>query len=324
MASSAPAEGTAALRVASVAGRSRVVRCWSRTPLRLLIPGRARDSVWAYTSSFGGGMVAGDRTALQVEVDAGARCFLGSQSSSKIYRNPAGLPCAHSLEAKVAEGALLVVAPDPVQCFADSSYEQTQRFDLALRASLVLVDWFSGGRTARGEQWQFNSYTSRNEVWREGKLIWLDPLRLDRTDGPPRGAHLDTAPVRSSALTRSGSFPAPDRVNAELPTVSRDRSGAVPGCAPPRSEFVTGRFHCFATMCLLGPHLAVPAQRLLEALAASPIERGSALMIAGSPLREGAILRFAATSVEAAARAIQARLAFLRELLSDNPWERKW
>lgn len=276
MALSAPAEGTAALRVASVAGRSRVVRCWSRTPLRLLTPGRARDSVWAYTSSFGGGMVAGDRTALQVEVDAGARCFLGSQSSSKIYRNPAGLPCAHSLEAKVGEGALLVVAPDPVQCFADSSYEQTQRFDLALRASLVLVDGFSGGRTARGEQWQFNSYTSRNEVWREGQLIWLDPLRLDRTDGPPR------------------------------------------------SEFVTGRFHCFATVLLLGPQIASSAKAILDDLAAAPLARGASLMIAGSPLREGAILRLAATSVEAAARAIQARLAFLRELLSDNPWERKW
>lgn len=124
-------------------------------------------------------MVAGDKTCLRVEVDAGARCFLGSQSSTKIYRNPSGLPCAHELHATVGEEALLVLAPDPVQCFAESAYEQIQRFDLAATANLVVVDWFSGGRAARGEQWQFRRYASRNEVYREGRLILLDPLRID-------------------------------------------------------------------------------------------------------------------------------------------------
>src|SRR6185436_1148904 len=70
-----PASGEARLHVASVAGRSVVVGSWARSPLHLLTPRSRGGSVWAYTCSFGGGLVAGDRTRLELCMDAGARCF---------------------------------------------------------------------------------------------------------------------------------------------------------------------------------------------------------------------------------------------------------
>jgi len=151
--------------------------------MKLLTPRSRGDSVWAYTSSFGGGMVAGDRTRLEVTVDAGAHCFLGTQASTKIYRNPARLPCTHELTAHVADDALLILAPDPVQCFAESSYEQRQHFTLAPPANLLLIDWMSAGRTARGERWNFRRYLSRNEVERDGRKLLVDALLLDSQDG---------------------------------------------------------------------------------------------------------------------------------------------
>ena len=175
--------GEAQLHVGSVAGCSAVLRSRARNPLRLLTPRARGESVWAYTSSLGGGMVAGDRARLDVTVDAGARCFLGTQASTKIYRNPARLPCSHDLIARVGEEALLILAPDPVQCFAESSYEQRQHFTLAAAANLLLVDWISAGRTARGERWRFRRYSSRNEVERGRKKLLIDALRLDSTDG---------------------------------------------------------------------------------------------------------------------------------------------
>src|ERR1041385_1385457 len=171
--------GEAQLHVGSVAGCSAVLRSRARNPLRLLTPRARGESVWVYTSSFGGGMVAGDRTRLEVTVDAGARCFLGTQASTKIYRNPARLPCSHDLVVRVGEEALLILAPDPVQCFAESSYEQRQHFALAAAANLLLVDWRSAGRTARGERWRFRRYSSRNEVERGRRKLLIDALRLD-------------------------------------------------------------------------------------------------------------------------------------------------
>jgi urease accessory protein len=176
-------QGEAQLHVASVAGCSTVLTSRARTPFRLLTPRARGDSVWAYTTSFGGGMVAGDRTKLQVALDPGTRCFLGTQSSTKIYRNPACLPCSHELEATVSDNALLALVADPVQCFADSTYEQRQQFTLSPTADLVLLDWLSAGRAARGERWSFRRYVSRNRIERNGRAILHDAVRLDNADG---------------------------------------------------------------------------------------------------------------------------------------------
>jgi urease accessory protein len=221
-------------------------------------------------------MVAGDRTRLEVTVDAGARCFLGTQASTKVYRNPAQLPCSHELTASIGDDALLILAPDPVQCFAESSYEQRQHFALNVTANLVLVDWMSAGRAARGERWYFRRYVSRNEVMRGGNTVLVDALALDSADG---------------AL---------------------------------EAKFRGGRFNCLATVALFGPRLARFATEILEWCGAQLIAPRADLLFAASPLHEGVLLRFAGTSVEEVGQAIHARLGFVRELLNDNPWERKW
>jgi urease accessory protein len=268
--------GEAQLHVACIAGRSTVVSSQARSPLRLLTPRAGGESVWAYTSSFGGGMVAGDRTCLEVAVDAGARCFLSTQASTKVYRNPARLPCSHELVARVGDDALLILAPDPVQCFAESSYEQRQHFTLAASASLVLVDWMSAGRTACAERWNFRRYLSRNEVQRDGRKLLIDALLLDSADGA-----LD-------------------------------------------SRFRGGRFNCLATVVLFGPRMTGYAKEILDGCAAQPITPKANLVFAASPVHEGALVRFAGTSVEEVCRAIQERLGFIRDLLDDDPWTRKW
>jgi urease accessory protein len=268
--------GDAALAVSLVHGLSAATTAWARSPMKLLTPRSRGESVWAYTSSFGGGMVAGDRTRLEVTVDPGARCFLGTQASTKIYRNPSHLPCSHELVAKIGDDALLILAPDPVQCFADSSYEQRQHFTLGASANLLLIDWMSGGRTARGERWGFRRYVSRNEVERgDGKLL-IDALRLDSADGA-----LD-------------------------------------------ARFRSGRFNCLATVAIFGPRLASFAKEILDWCSTQPIKPKADLVFAASPLQEGALLRFAGTSVEQVGRAIHERVAFVHQLLEDDPWARKW
>jgi hypothetical protein len=158
-------QASAGLEVRFVAGQSAVIRQHATAPLKLLVPCPRGQSVWAYTSSLGGGLVAGDQVHLDVHVAAGARCFLSTQASTKVYRNPAGLKCSHRVRAQVGSGALLVFAPDPVQCFGQAVYEQRQEFLLEPGASLVLLDWLVSGRTARGERWAFKRFGSRNEVW---------------------------------------------------------------------------------------------------------------------------------------------------------------
>ena len=155
--------------------------------MKLLIPRPRGKSVWACLGSFGGGFVAGDETNLTVRLGAGARCFLTTQASTKIYRNPRRRPCSHTLRAELGADSFFVLAPDPVQSFAGSSYSQRQEFHLQSGANLVLLDWYCSGRAARNERWSFTRLQSRNEVFQSEERLLTDSLLLDQAHGPLAG-----------------------------------------------------------------------------------------------------------------------------------------
>ncbi len=122
-------------------GRSAAERAYATSPLRLLTPRNHGHAAWIYTSSLGGGLVDGDHLSLDVHVGTGASAFVSTQSATKVFRGASG--AGTELHARIGSGGLLVCAPDPVVCFADSRYRQVQHLDLAAGSGLVLVDWLS-------------------------------------------------------------------------------------------------------------------------------------------------------------------------------------
>jgi urease accessory protein len=224
----------------------------------------------------GGGLVAGDQIDIDVRVGPRARCVITTQSSTKVYKNPANAQCGQRLRATVCEDALLVLAPDPVTCFAGASYKQQQRIELERGGSLVVVDWLTSGRRARGECWSFSGFRSRLDVFLGPEHLLADSLCLDPNDGP---------------------IEAPHRL---------------------------GRFHCLATVVVIGELLCEAIERLLEQIARQPIRRNAPLINSASRIRHGAILRILGTTTEQVACYQREKLCFLANLLGDTPWARKW
>lgn len=270
--------------------------------------------------------MAGDSARLNVSLGRGTRCFLGSQASTKVYRNPAGLPCTHTLGAKVGSEAVLVLAPDPIQCFAGSLYEQRQEFFLEAGASLVLVDWLSAGRLARGERWAFGRFESRNEIFVADERLLIDALRLDPSDGPidspfrmGRFNCLATVVVFGAAVQESARQIL-DRVSCE--PVSR-RGALVQAASPLRSPAAQ------VAQSAVSP-TAQPAERarmsVPETHGSSQVRQPAIQQTGQSALQPsaGVILRIAGTSVEQAGAVLASHLGFVRDLLRDDPWARKW
>jgi urease accessory protein len=152
------------------------------SPVRILIPNNHGNAAWAFLASFGGGLVDGDRLDVDVEVAPSASALLGTQGFTKVYRSPHG--CSQRLVARVADGASLAVVPDPVVCFAGARYAQRIAVDLARDASVLLLEGYTCGRSARGERWQFSQYASRTTVLRDSARVLVDATRLDPADGP--------------------------------------------------------------------------------------------------------------------------------------------
>jgi urease accessory protein len=115
---------------------------------------------------------------MTLDVGPGASALLTTQASTKVYRSLR--PASQQISAIVHEDGLLAVVPDPIVCFAGADFSQDQRYDLAGRASLVVVDWITSGRHAAGERWAFARYTSRMQITRDGKRILYDGLTLQQ------------------------------------------------------------------------------------------------------------------------------------------------
>lgn len=177
------AEGRGRLRFSTVGRDTCVSSCFATAPLKLL-PARPRGaSAWVFASSFGGGLVAGDQVHVDVVAEPNTRCLVSTQSATKVYRSPNGVPCRQVADVRVNDAALMAWLPDPVSCFAGSVYEQSQRFELEDGASLVMLDWLISGRKARGERWAFSGYRSRTDVFVAGNHLLADAILLDAADG---------------------------------------------------------------------------------------------------------------------------------------------
>ena len=179
--------GSGHVELASVKGRTEIVRSRAHNPLKLLCPRRQGNVAWVIANTYGGGLVAGDETTLAISLQGGANAILGTQASTKVYRSPNQVPCRQLLTSTVSADATLVVTPDPVTCFANAVYEQKQLFDITEGGNLLVLDWITSGRRARGECWAFTRYMSQLEICYGSDLVLSDAMLLDPADGPLDG-----------------------------------------------------------------------------------------------------------------------------------------
>jgi urease accessory protein len=155
------------------------------------MPNNHGHAAWVFLVSLGGGLVDGDHVGVSVDVEDGAAALVGTQASTKIYRSPRG--CQQALHVRAGGESTVVLVPDPVVCFAGSRYRQRNHVVLARDASLVILDGYTCGRSARGERWRFDLFDSRTTIERDGRPVIVDACRLDPAHGPlaDRMGHVD-------------------------------------------------------------------------------------------------------------------------------------
>jgi urease accessory protein len=181
--------GAGLVELAHVSGATAVVGRVATSPLKLLTPRGHAGCAHVVSSTYGGGLLAGDRIALRVVAGPDTRCVLGTQASTKVYRSTDRRTSAQSLDATIGVAAVLAVAPDPVTCFAGARYEQRQHFELEAGASLLLIDWLTSGRAARGERWAFDYYRNETRIDVGGGCVARESMLLDPIHGPIGGPY---------------------------------------------------------------------------------------------------------------------------------------
>jgi urease accessory protein len=193
-----------------------------------------------------GGLVGGDRLAIDVSVGAAAHACLTTPSATKVYRTTAG-PAVQDVALRLDAGAICEWIPDHTIPFAGSALRQRITVDVGDGASLILVDAFAAGRVGRGEAWAFRLLDSaitlrdaKGWLLRDRFVLEadgsLDPRALGASEGRPYFATLvviadDVEAFRRDVATRC--LPGANVAAGSLP-----RRGVLVRCLAPSAPLL--------------------------------------------------------------------------------------
>jgi urease accessory protein len=160
-------------------GETRLAHLHQRNPLRVLFPETCDgDAALAVLVTTSGGLVAGDRLDIAVEVGEGAAAHVTASAAEKIYRSQ-GATTEIVLALTVGERGWLEYLPPETILFEASRLRRATRVELAPGAGFLGGDIIVFGRRARGERFTTGFLRDVWEVRRDGELVWGDALHLE-------------------------------------------------------------------------------------------------------------------------------------------------
>lgn len=163
--------------------RTVVGDAYFRSPLQVLRPHYLDDTgtAYVYLLSPGGGVVGGDRYAVTMTLEEGARVCVTTASATKIY-DSAGKMARQSVDVVLQDGAVFEYLPEQIIPFAGSVFRQDMKVRLGRGALAVLGEIVAPGRLARGEAFLYDDFSSGLSVVDSESR----PLLRERTRLQPR------------------------------------------------------------------------------------------------------------------------------------------
>ncbi|HEY4363555.1 MAG TPA: urease accessory protein UreD [Bryobacteraceae bacterium] len=159
-----------------------------------------------------GGVLAGDRLTLDVEVAAGASAQITTTGATRLYRHRQGAGDSEQrARFSVGDGAMLEYLPDIVIPYAGSRHVQRTEFRLGTGGTLFWWEILAPGRLAAGERFAFERlriqagiYAGERSVLREDYV--LEPRKKDLSSTARMGEYSHTASLCAVQTGRPAAF----------------------------------------------------------------------------------------------------------------------
>lgn len=172
------AQGHVSLGLVARAGVTRRTTTREDGSLRVRFPGACAGAPEAVLVNTAGGIAGGDRFAVDLALDAGARLVVTTAAAEKIYRSLGPDACV-DVTATLADGAELTWLPQETILFDRARLARTIDLALAPTATLLFAETIVFGRTAMDESVHEGRFTDRWRVRRDGRLIFAENFGLD-------------------------------------------------------------------------------------------------------------------------------------------------
>ena len=188
-------------------------------------------TAYVYLLSPGGGVVGGDRYAITVTVEDGARACVTTASAAKIY-NSAGRMARQSFDVVLHTGAVFEYLPEQIIPFAGSVFHHDMKVRLGHGALAMLAEIVSPGRLARGEAFSYDDYSSGLSVADSGGRLLLRErtrLRPKSWDAGSALGLLENHYYLGTLYVLGECYGAPDELADDLHSLLADRQRCIGG-----------------------------------------------------------------------------------------------
>jgi len=175
--------GALALVLAPRAGATRTQARSATAPLGAVNVGDVDGSGFAELriTNPGGGVLGGDRLAVEITLAPRARATVLTQGATRVYRGP---QARQRTVLELGAEAVLEYLPHHVIPFAGSSYRQRTLIRIDSTATLIAWEAFAAGRVLSGECFEFDLLSSRTRILVDDVPVAIDGLEL-RGGGEP-------------------------------------------------------------------------------------------------------------------------------------------
>ena len=171
--------GAAEIGFAAGDGTTRLAHLFQREPLRVLFPAsEPGDAALAVLVTTSGGLVAGDRIALDVHAAPGSVAHVTASAAEKIYRSTGATTEINQAFAVEGDAWLEYLPPETI-LFDGARLRRHTVVVTSPRAGFLGGGILVFGRRARGERLTHGLLHDQLEFRRDGRLVWGDALHLD-------------------------------------------------------------------------------------------------------------------------------------------------
>ena len=125
-----------------------------------------------------GGVAGGDSLALDITVQAEARCLMTAPGATKVYRTT-GTGSRQTITIDVAEGGICEMLPMELIVFDAARFRSETTITLHRNAIFFGWDLVSLGRPAAGERFSEGRFDQRLNITRDGAPIWFERAQID-------------------------------------------------------------------------------------------------------------------------------------------------
>ncbi len=153
----------------------------SKKPLKIVNPKSQKKTAICMLTNYGGGFVEGDTIALKVLCKAKTTSLVSSQANTRVYESN-GIPCRQSLQLSLEENAFHVFFNDPLVMHEGGSFSQENTISAGKNSVLLLIDWFSSGRTANGESFAFHNFETSTKIKYQEEIVAWDNFKITPKD----------------------------------------------------------------------------------------------------------------------------------------------